>query len=185
MDAGDYWKDAAEDASKPLPVGYQPLVPHLCIFVSGTSLSKSGPAYHGIPREACVVEEKEAAAIVARWKGTPYSHFYRLAAVEPHGLEGPWFGPPIASFETVHISEDGMLFSGGTHNERKQVGTSKSKRSFTVVVPNTPYKHKLVLRRGADGELYLDNFGSRVLEDSPAELRIELYHGGKFVLTKA
>ena len=86
----------------------------------------------------------------------------------------------IASFETVHISEDGMLlFSGGTHKEY----SAKIKR--TTVVQNTPYKHKLVLRRGADGELYLDNFGSRVLEDSPAELRIELYHGGKFVLTKA
>ena len=180
-------KDAAEDASKPLPVGYQSMVPHLCIFVSGTSLSKSGPAYLGIPREACVVEEKEAAAIVARWKGTPYSHFYRLAAVEP-GPEQDTTGPGcpnFASFETVYISEDGMLFSGGTHNERKQVGTSKSKRSFTVVVPNTPYKHKLVLRRGADGELYLDNFGSRILEESPGELRIELYQGGKIVLTKA
>ena len=32
---------------------------------------------------------------------------------------------------------------------------------------NPLYTHKLVLRRGADGELYLDNFGSRVLEDSP------------------
>ena len=71
-------KDAAEDASKPLPVGYQSMVPHLCIFVSGTSLSKSGPAYLGIPREACVVEEKEAAAIFARWKGS-----YRLASIAP------------------------------------------------------------------------------------------------------
>ena len=124
-------KDAAEDASKPLPVGYQPVVPHLCIFVSGTSLSKSGPAYHGIPREACVVEEKEAAAIVARWKGTPNSHFYRLAA--EYGPEYGHFYVPeyasfeakhhfcainFASFETVYISEDGMLFSGGTHEER-------------------------------------------------------------------
>ena len=145
-----------------------------------TSLTPGTPyAYLGIPREACVVEEKEAAAIVARWKGTPYSHFYRLAAVEPHGLEGPWGGVPFASFETVHISEDGMLFSGGTHEE------SRGQNKGTRVVQNAPYKHKLVLRRGADGELYLDNFGSRVLEDSPAELRIELYLGSKFVLTKA
>ena len=145
-----------------------------------TSLTPGAPySYLGIPREACVVEEKEAAAIVARWKGTPYSHFYRLAAVEPHGLEGPWGGPPIASFETVYISEDGMLFSGGTHEQ------SRGNNKGTRVVQNAPYKHKLVLRRGADGELYLDNLGSRVLEDSPAELRIELYLGGKFVLTKA
>jgi len=176
--------NAAEDASKPLPVGYQPKLPVMWIF-DKTSLTPVGPAYLGIPREACVVEEKEAAAIVARWKGTPYSHFYRLAAVEPHGPEmvsqGLRFPQSFSSFEIVYISEDGMLFSGGTHQETR--GTKKTKRA--VVVQNTPYKLKLVLRRGADGELYLDNFGSRVLEDSPAELRIELYHGGKFVLTKA
>ena len=133
-----------------------------------TPMTPGGPAYLGIPREACVVEEKEAAAIVARWKGTPYSHFYRLAAVEPHGLEGPWFGPPIASFETVHISEDGMLFSGGTRQvtEKKKSAVAGSV-TRSVTRQNAPYKHKLVLRRGADGELYLDNFGSRVLEDSP------------------
>ena len=66
--------NAAEDASKPLPVGYQPKLPVMWIF-DKTSLTPVGPAYLGIPREACVVEEKEAAAIVARWKGTPYSHF--------------------------------------------------------------------------------------------------------------
>lgn len=179
--------NAAEDASKPLPVGYQPKLPVMWIF-DKTSLTPGGPAYLGIPREAaCVVEEKEAAAIVARWKGTPYSHFYRLAAVEPHGPEMVTRLLPtglsyhsFADFEIVYISEDGMLFSGGTH--QKSGGT---KIKGAAVLQNTPYKLKLVLRRGADGELYLDNFGSRVLEDSPAELRIELYHGGKFVLTKA
>ena len=147
-------KDAAEDASKPLPVGYQPVVPHLCIFVSGTSLSKSGPAYHGIPREACVVEEKEAAAIVARWKGS-----YKLVPVAPgpEQVDNSAFGAVFAKYENVYISAaDGMVFSGGIFNTRKG-----------RVSMNPLYTHKLVLRRGADGELYLDNFGSRVLEDSP------------------
>ena len=165
-------KDAAEDASKPLPVGYQSMVPHLCIFVSGTSLSKSGPAYHGIPREACVVEEKEAAAIVARWKGS-----YGLASIAP----GPEMGgpAPLGSFTDVYIGDDGMSFSGGTHLH-KHPG---DKRARTV--GNETYPHKLALRRVVDGKLYLDNFGSRILEDSPAELKIRLYQGGTIVLTKA
>ena len=168
-------KDAAEDASKPLPVGYQSMVPHLCIFVSGTSLSKSGPAYHGIPREACVVEEKEAAAIVARWKGS-----YKLV---PVAVSKQWpeqvdnYGAVFAKYENVYISDDGMVFSGGI-----LYPPTKKRRVATM---NPLYTHKLVLRRGADGELYLDNFGSRVLEESPGELRIELYQGGKIVLTKA
>ena len=142
-----------------------------------------GPAYLGIPREACVVEEKEAAAIFARWKGS-----YRLASIAP----GPEMSPdverfqssqtPLASFTDVYIGDDGMSFSGGTHSE---IVRGHGSSSLSHDLENEPYPHKLVLRRVADGKLYLDNLGSRILEDSPAELKIRLYQGGTIVLTKA
>ena len=148
---------------------------------------KSGLAYLGIPREACVVEEKEAAAIFARWKGS-----YRLASIAPGpemsaDVELQSSQTPLASFTDVYIGDDGMSFSGGTHLEsrRQTTGMEGNTSSYTFTVENDPYPHKLVLRRVADGKLYLDNFGSRILEDSPAELKIRLYQGGTIVLTKA
>ena len=137
---------------------------------------KFGPAYLGIPGEACVVEEKEAAAILARWKGS-----YKLVPIAPGPERGEAAGkictPPdglLASFENVYIGDGDMCFSGGFRALKKgRVG------------PNQPYTLKLVLRRVADGELYIDNLGSRILEDSPAELKIGLHQGGKIVLTKA
>ena len=136
---------------------------------------KFGPAYVGIPGEACVVEEKEAAAILARWKGS-----YKLAPIAPgpeYGVTAEkmgWTFGLLASFENVYIGDGDMCFSGGFRALKKgRVG------------PNQPYTLKLVLRRVADGELYIDNLGSRILEDSPAELKIGLHQGGKIVLTKA
>ena len=166
-------KDAA--SGKPYPVGYKP---RQCDFGIFGSSPQGGPAFLGIPREACDVEEKEAAAIVARWKGS-----YKLV---PVAVSKQWpeqvdnYGAVFAKYENVYISDDGMVFSGGLLSARRV-------RSPTGWQPdiNPLYTHKLVLRRVADGELYLDNFGSRILEESPGELRIELYQGGKIVLTKA
>ena len=161
--------------SKPVPEGYKP---RMCYFgICGWP--NFGPAYLGIPREACVVEEKEAAAIFARWKGS-----YRLASIAPGpemsaDVELQSSQTPLASFTDVYIGDDGMSFSGGTHLH-KHPG---DKRARTV--GNETYPHKLALRRVVDGKLYLDNFGSRILEDSPAELKIRLYQGGTIVLTKA
>ena len=43
---------------------------------------------------------------------------------------------------------------------------------------------KLTLRRGVEDELYLDNLGSRIIEDSPNELKIKPYQGGEIVLVR-
>ena len=160
-----------------MPLGYKPRMCYFGIF----GWPKFGPAYLGIPGEACVVEGKEAAAIFARWKGS-----YRLVPVAP----GPEMGgrASLASFTDVYISDEGMCFSGGTHLERRQIGRNRdesSSNSITISVGNQPFTHKLALRRVADGKPYLDNFGSRILEDSPAELKIRLYQGGTIVLNKA
>ena len=163
-------KDAA--SGKPYPVGYKP---RQCDFGIFGSSPQGGPAFLGIPREACDVEEKEAAAIVARWKGS-----YKLV---PVAVSKQWpeqvdnYGAVFAKYENVYISDDGMVFSGGI-----LYPPTKKRRVATM---NPLYTHKLVLRRVADGELYLDNFGSRILEESPGELRIELYRGSKIVLSKA
>ena len=55
----------------------------------------------------------------------------------------------------------------------------------SVTVANKAHTRKLELRRGADGKLYLDNLGSHIIEDSPAELKIQLYQEGKIILVKA
>jgi hypothetical protein len=159
-------KDAT--SGKPYPVGYKA---RRCDFGIFGSTPQGGPAFLGIPREACDVEEKEAAAIVARWKGS-----YKLVPVAPgpETVRNSVKGESFAKYENVYISVDGMIFTGGIFNT-----TKKGVRKYL------PYTHKLVLRRVPDGELYLDNFGSRILEESPGELRIELYQGGKIVLTKA
>ena len=101
----------------------------------------------------------------ARWKGS-----YRLTPVAP----GPEAGAcKFSSYQDVYIGDDGMCFSGGTHSTKKGIRA------------NQPYTHKLELRRVADGKPYIDNLGSQVIEDSPSELKIKLYQGGKILLTKA
>ena len=202
-----------------MPAGYKPRMCDFGIF----SVPKPGPAYSGIPDAACDVEEKEAAAILARWKGS-----YKLVTVEP----GPEMGGgaentrsclklttpgssgiavSLQSFETVYIDNDGMCFSGGTHIEQQTIphpsasnydrpmyGEEESEyerdrrernenRTVTIshTVANAPYTLKLELRRGADGTLYLGNLGSHIMEDSPAELKIKLFQGGKIALIKA
>ena len=46
-----------------------------------------------------------------------------------------------------------------------------------------------MLRRGGEGELYVDNLGSQIVEEDPKEtppeeLKIKLYQGGEIVLTR-
>ena len=86
--------------------------------------------------------------------------------------------PPIHSYTSVQINDDGMCFSGG---RRYIEGSGESMGEF---VDNPPGTWKLTLRRGGYGELYLDNLGSRITEDTTAELKIKMYQGGEIVLVR-
>ena len=74
-----------------------------------------------------------------------------------------------------------MCFSGGSTDYT----TGDNSEGFGGgVINNLPVALKLTLRRGVDDELYLDNLGSRIVEDSPTELKIKLYQGGEIVLVR-
>ena len=73
------------------------------------------------------------------------------------------------NFTSVHINDDSMCFSGGSTDYT----TYGSEGQSGGVVNNLPVALKLTLRRGVDDELYLDNLGSRIIEDSPNELKIK------------
>ena len=100
--------------------------------------------------------------------------------VSPFHYRAGWAakGPPIHSYTSVDINDDGMCFSGG----RNDFGSGGSSESCWD--DNPPGTWKLTLRRGGDGELYLDNLGSRIIEETTAELKIKMYQGGEIVLVR-
>ena len=100
--------------------------------------------------------------------------------VSPFNYRAYWAAkdPPIHSYTSVDINDDGMCFSGG---RRYIEGSGESMGEF---VDNPPGTWKLTLRRGGYGELYLDNLGSRITEDTTAELKIKMYQGGEIVLVR-
>ena len=99
--------------------------------------------------------------------------------LSPFDYRATWVSdPPIHSYTSVQINDDGMCFSGG---RRYIEGSGESMGEF---VDNPPGTWKLTLRRGGYGELYLDNLGSRIIEDTTAELKIKMYQGGEIVLVR-
>ena len=62
------------------------------------------------------------------------------------------------------------------HNTTQHVGSigdSHYRQSITTAVANAPQKQRLSLWRGTDGTLYIDNTGSRVVSETPTELKIK------------
>ena len=103
----------------------------------------------------------------------------------------------IHTFTSVHINDGSMSFSGGSGGVllgEKQMGVDSNGRSLNPGIQKTRFEpyiqenpavaFKLALRRGVDGELYLDNLGSRVIEDSPTELKIKMFQGGEYSLVR-
>ena len=169
--------------SKRVPKGYKPRKWDFGIF----SVPEDGPEFLGVPDEACDLKEEEAAAILARWKGS-----YKLM---PRNIGPERLGEaPFVTFTNVSISDDGMCFSGGSHTVRKWIkikrGSRRGRRkSTTTGRANEPTEWKPMLRRGGEGELYVDNLGSQIVEEDPKEtppeeLKIKLYQGGEIVLTR-
>jgi len=165
--------------SKPVRAGYKPRACDFGIF----SWSVDGPEYLGIPAPAIDVKEEAAAAILARWKG----HYkVKVAESKPEG-RGPerlfqaanksfYDYSPLHNFTSVHINDDSMCFSGGS-TDYTTGGNSEGQGGG--VINNLPVALKLTLRRGVDDELYLDNLGSRIIEDSPTSSRSSCTKGAR------
>ena len=168
--------------------GYKPRSCDWGIF----SWPKGGPEYLGIPATACDLKEEAAAAILARWKGYykivpspdesdrsgPLRGFSgeKLTYIHPKtGVGSDW---PIHTFTSVHINDGSMSFSGGSSwSGGDSINSEEMENNKDVAL-------KLALRHGVDGELYLDNLGSRVIEDSPTELKIKMFQGGEYSLVR-
>jgi hypothetical protein len=91
------------------------------------------------------------------------------------GSAGPGVGNRLA-FTDGYIDGNILALSGGMHNTTQHVGSigdSHYRQSITTAVANAPQKQRLSLWRGTDGTLYIDNTGSRVVSETPTELKIK------------
>ena len=110
----------------------------------------------GIPEGTPRVPKDEEKAILARWQGR-----YKIVSLSsPPGIKGD-----VVSFTDVHVKGDILEISGGTRMIHTQHGT--------IHVPNQPQKQRVSLWRGADGVLYIDNIGSKLVRESPTQLEMK------------
>ena len=115
-----------------------------------------GPKFLGIPDGAERLSPSEEQDILARWQG----HF------KLQQIAGP--SAQIA-FTDVYIDGNIMAFSGGMHNSTQYVDGSTIK----TAVANSPQQQRILLWRGSDGTLYLDNTGSMLESETPLEIKIK------------
>ena len=110
----------------------------------------------GIPEGTPKVPKDEEKAILARWQGR-----YKIVSLSsPPGITGN-----VVSFTDAHIQGDILEISGGTRMIHTPHGI--------INMPNQPQKQRLSLWRGADGVLYIDNIGSKLVRESPNEIEIK------------
>ena len=123
--------------------------------------------YSGIPEGTTRVPEDEEKEILKRW----YGHWKLIDL----GSAGPGVGNRLA-FTDGYIDGNILALSGGMHNTTQHVGSigdSHYRQSITTAVANAPQKQRLSLWRGTDGTLYIDNTGTRIVSETPTELKIK------------
>ena len=129
----------------PAPPGWGPT--YCCIKLFKVS---------GIPEGTPRVPKDEEKAILARWQGR-----YKIVSLSsPPGITGN-----VVSFTDAHIQGDILEISGGTRMIHTPHGI--------INMPNQPQKQRLSLWRGADGVLYIDNIGSKLVRESPTQLEMK------------
>ena len=145
----------------PIPPGTEASL-NSCLCCSATLFK-----YSGIPEGTTRVPEAEEKEILQRW----YGHW----KLHDLGSAGPGVGNRLA-FTDGYIDGNILALSGGMHNTTQHVGSigdSHYRQSITTAVANAPQKQRLSLWRGTDGTLYIDNTGSRVVSETPTELKIK------------
>ncbi len=145
----------------PIPPGTEASL-NYCLCCSKTLFK-----YSGIPEGTTRVPEAEEKEILQRW----YGHW----KLHDLGSAGPGVGNRLA-FTDGYIDGNILALSGGMHNTTQHIGSYNDdtyNRSITTAVANAPQKQRLSLWRGTDGTLYIDNTGSRVVSETPTELKIK------------
>ena len=112
----------------------------------------------GIPEGTPRLPEAEEKEILARWAGT-----YNIVPLSTGGAKGN-----VVAYTDAHIEGNIMSISGGMHNATQYVGD----RPVTMAVANQPQQQRIKMWRGADGTLYIDNIGSKLVSESPSEIKI-------------
>ena len=112
----------------------------------------------GIPKGTPRVPEAEEKEILARWAGT-----HNIVPLSTGGAGGN-----VVAYTVAHIEGNVMTISGGMHNSTQRVGD----RPVVMAVANEPQQQRLKFWRGADGTLYIDNIGSKLVSESPSEIKI-------------
>ena len=136
-----------------------------------------GIAYSGIPEGTTRVPEAEEKEILQRW----YGHWKLYQSL---GSANPFSGARLA-FTDGDIDGNILALSGGMHNSTQHVGSygdSGYGHSVTTAVANAPQKQRLSLWRGTDGTLYIDNTGTRIVSETPTELKIKNSSSGGLFL---
>ena len=117
-----------------------------------------GPAFSGIPEGTPRLEESEEQAILKRW----YGHWKIVQLSD---------APKNTILMATDAFVDGNILAMRGGNVPEQDGDYGV--WVNTSVKNAPRKQRFSLWRGADGVLYLDNIGSRLVSETPSELTIK------------
>ena len=142
----------------------------------------------GIPKDTPRVPADEERAILERWKGDWEIVFNeKLANKAPniddiHGKQH-FGGQFFLAFKRAHFNGDMLKLSGGHHlmeTREEADGPVDNRKAF-----HHPRRVRLSLWRGADGTLYIDNVGSKVVSESATELKVKHAGNGEWIFRRA
>ena len=144
----------------PIPPGTEASL-NSCLCCSATLFK-----YSGIPEGTTRVPEAEEKEILQRW----YGHWKIIVPGSARTVNT--FGR--LTFTDGYIDGNILTLSGGVeYVPVYYTDAGDDTPSDTKAVANAPQKQRLSLWRGTDGTLYIDNTGSRVVSETPTELKIK------------
>jgi hypothetical protein len=145
----------------------------------------------GIPKGTPRVPAEEERAILERWKGEWQVVFDATLANKAVNLtdiygKQQFCGAYTLAFEHAHFNSDMLRLSGGYHlNESREDSSDSQSAIVTHKDRNYPWRARLSLWRGVDGTLYIDNIGSKVVSESPTELKVKNAGNREWIFRRA
>jgi hypothetical protein len=146
------------------------------------------PYVPGIPSGSVELTSHEKNEILLRWAGN-----WSIVPIPTNSIKDARNAPFFVAYESAHINNDTITLSGGTHGETMKSTTKADDDWFgfdtwttktkNVPVRNEPKESKILLYRGPNGTLYIDNIGSYILAEEPqARIEIQWAMGWKTIL---
>eukprot|EP00961_Rhodomonas_salina_P216530 2924929-Rhodomonas_salina.3 len=120
-------------------------------FKQAFEVPKNHGMVRGLPVGSVRLSEQEQSQFLSRWSGN-----WKIQPLQAgKGLE----------YTDAFINGDTLILSGGFHNARRH------KR--TAAVANTPQEQKLMLFRAPNGDLYVDNIGSKFIDEVDGQMTFD------------